>query len=330
MPDEELLEMRLCDLGLRLEGSVVDRRVRRLHAELEARGLRFRPHCWLAEEWFSPDNVPGIAIPFYLAHPRLIKLERKMMLDVEGGTESWCLRLLRHEAGHAIDTAYGLHRRRRWRELFGRFSQPYPDYYMPRPYSTRYVLHLDFWYAQSHPAEDFAETFAVWLKPRSRWRVQYAGWSAIDKLRYVDELMKDVRDKKPTLRSRRHVEPLRQCRKSLRQHYDEKRHRYELGVPDVYDPELLRLFSNGATDGTYPSAATFMRRIRPELRRVVARWTRQSQYMIDQVLGEIITRCTELDLRVTAPAEEAKQDAMVMVAVQTINFLNSGRHRVAL
>ena len=26
-------------------------------------------------------------------------------------------------------------------------------------------MHLDPWYAQSHPDEDFAETFAVWLTP---------------------------------------------------------------------------------------------------------------------------------------------------------------------
>src|SRR6266567_3408508 len=97
-----------------------------------------------------------------------MKLERKQMLEVEGGTDTECLRILRHEAGHALDTAFRLHFRRQWRELFGSFAQRYPDFYKPKPKSRNYVLHLRAWYAQAHPAEDFAETFAVWLQPRSR------------------------------------------------------------------------------------------------------------------------------------------------------------------
>ena len=30
-------------------------------------------------------------------------------------------------------------------------------------------------YAASHPEEDFAETFAVWLTPRSNWRQSFPG-----------------------------------------------------------------------------------------------------------------------------------------------------------
>ena len=115
LPDGELLDLRFCDLGLSLTGTVLEERVERLYEELADRGIEFRPHCWLSEEWFSPDRVPGIAIAFYLAHPRLMKLERKMMMEVEGGGESWCLKLLRHETGHALDTAFGLSRRIRWR-----------------------------------------------------------------------------------------------------------------------------------------------------------------------------------------------------------------------
>src|SRR3712207_5133915 len=162
----------------------------RLHFELDESGLRFRPHVWLSEEWFSPDGVPGFAIPFYLAHPRLMKLERAQMLEVEGGIEKECMAIMRHEAGHAISNAFGLHRRRRWRETFGRFSVPYPEHYMPDPNSRSFVLHLGAWYAQAHPAEDFAETFAVWLAPASRWQKRYVSWPAMRKLRYVDELMK--------------------------------------------------------------------------------------------------------------------------------------------
>src|SRR5713226_9490652 len=97
--DEELLGLRLRDLRLRIQGTPLEHRVQRLYRELDARGIHFKPHVWLSEEWFAPDGVPGFAVPFYLAHPRLVKLERKQMLQVEGGTDSECMRILRHEAG---------------------------------------------------------------------------------------------------------------------------------------------------------------------------------------------------------------------------------------
>ena len=125
----------------------------------------------------------AIAIPFYLAHPRLEKLEEAQMLEVEGGEHEWCMRILRHEAGHAIDNAFRLRRRRQRQHTFGSPSQPYPEFYTPKPYSKSFVLHLDSWYAQSHPDEDFAETFAVWLTPNSEWRQRYAGWRALRKAR---------------------------------------------------------------------------------------------------------------------------------------------------
>ncbi|NQT36789.1 MAG: putative zinc-binding metallopeptidase [Planctomycetes bacterium] len=327
---DELLDVRFCDLKIRIEDTPLKKRVERLHEELRMRGLRFRPHCWFSDEWFSPDGIPGIAVPFYLAHPRLAALERKQMLDVEGGTAEWCMRILRHEAGHAFDSAHHLHRRRRWRELFGKYSQKYPEFYQPKPYSKRYVLHLDLWYAQSHPAEDFAETFAVWLKPRSGWRNQYRGWPALKKLQYVDALGNELRGARPKVATRRRAAPLREIRKTLREHYAEKRARYGLDHPDFNNRELRRLFSDQAEHAGNPAAASFLRRIRPELRRLVAFWTGEYRYTIDQVLGDMIDRCSQLKLRLDRPEEQARRDALVMLTVQTMNYLHGGRHRVAL
>src|SRR3982751_1378057 len=143
--DEQLLELRLCDLHLRLEGSPLEERISELYRELDERGLRFRPHFWLSDEWFTPDDVPGIAIPFYLAHPRLAKLELAQMLEVEGGDRASALRILRHEVGHAIDNAYRLRRRPTRRRLFGLPTIPYPEYYTPKPHSKSFVQHLDHW-----------------------------------------------------------------------------------------------------------------------------------------------------------------------------------------
>ncbi|MEX1017042.1 MAG: putative zinc-binding metallopeptidase [Phycisphaeraceae bacterium] len=330
LPDEQLLELRFCDLKLRYDKTALARRVERLYEDLERKELTFRPHVWLSTEWFSPDGVPGIAAPFYLAHPRLAKLEEKQMLAVEGGPEMQCLRILRHEAGHAIDTAYRLHRRKRWRELFGSFTAPYPQHYRPKPRSREYVLHLDAWYAQAHPAEDFAETFAVWLAPGSRWRQTYRNWPAMRKLEYVDELMREIAGEPPAVRTRQQIEPLSQVTRTLGQHYHRKRMYYADEFPDFYDSDLRKLFSDDPRHKARPTAASFLRRIRPELRDMVAHWTGTPAYTIDQVLRDMIDRCKELKLRLAKPERETKVEAMLMVSVQTMNFLHSGQHRVAL
>lgn len=329
LPDEKLLDLRLCDLPLRIEQSPLADRVDRLHEELESRGIAFKPHVWLSSEFFSPDKVPGIAVPFYLAHPRLIELERKQMLEVEGGTDVECMRILRHEAGHAIDTAHELHRRRRWRELFGSFRTPYPVTYKPRPRSRNFVLHLRAWYAQSHPAEDFAETFAVWLTPNSRWRQRYRGWPALQKLEFVDELMNEVAQGAPRNRTRKKVEPLTSFNLTLREHYERKREQYSVEWPGVYDKDLRRIFSEDGRRGRR-TAASFLRDFRPELRELVAEGTGVHQYTINHVLQHMIERCKELRLRLTLSESETKQRTMIMLTVQIMNVIHSGYHRVAL
>lgn len=328
--DEQLLGLRLCDLKVTIEGSVLEQRIARLGAELQSRGIAFRPHFWLSDEWFTPDGVTGIAIPFYLAHPRLARLEENQMLEVEGGTEEWCMKILRHEAGHAIDNAYRLQRRRKRQKLFGRSSLPYPEYYAPKPYSKSFVLHLDSWYAQSHPAEDFAETFAVWLTPDSEWRTRYADWPALKKLEYMDELMREIAGRPPLVTSHQTIDPLSQIRRTLRQHYKRKREHYGLERPNFYDRDLRRLFTNGPDGAGNMTAARFLSRVRKDVRRRVAGWTGIYQYTIDQVLEDIIARCRELKLRLRYSEEQTRLDFTVLLTVQTMNYLHSGRHRVAL
>lgn len=330
MSDEQLLDMRICDLKLSIRGTPLERRIEQLNGELAHRGLKFRPNCWLSDDWFSPDGIPGIAIPFYLAHPRLIRLERKQLLEVEGGTHDWCMKILRHEAGHAIDTAFRLRRKARYRDHFGNWSQPYPESYQPVPSSKDYVLHLDMWYAQSHPLEDFAETFAVWLRPGSRWRTRYRDWPAIEKLELIDDFMKSINGTKPKVQSRRTTEPVSRIRRTLRTHYRRKREHYGVDFPSIYDNDLRKLFSCDPAHRRDVTAAAFLSRIRGELRTTVARWTGEYSYTIDQVVQEMIERCRELKLRLAAPVEESKRDAMILVAVRTTNFLHEGRHRVVV
>jgi Putative zinc-binding metallo-peptidase len=330
LSDEKLLEVRMSDLGLAIAGTDIELRIAEMNAELEARGLSFRPFYYLSDEWFTPDGVPGIAIPFYLAHPRLAKLELKEMLEVEGGDPESCLRILRHEVGHAIDNAYALRRRPTRRRVFGNPAIEYPEYYTPKPYSKSFVQHLDHWYAQSHPDEDFAETFAVWLDPHSMWATRYAGWPAQRKLEYMDRLMRELAHVRPRVTSKRQLDPLPRLKKTLREHYRNKREHYGLDHPDFYESDLRNLFSDAPQYAKHQSAARFVGRLRKEVRSTVASFTDSYQYTIDQLLEKIITRCRELNLRLTESEESTKIDFMVFLTVQTMNYLHSGRHRVAL
>jgi len=193
-----LLGRRISQLGLKLEGSPVERYVQALHRELARKGLtHFRPHCYLTNEWGCPSGEPIIGIPFYLADRDLARLEKEID-DLEDERE---IRMyLRHEAGHAFNYAYRLHETPEWRELFGPFNRPYRDRYRPIPFDRNFVRHIEGWYAQKHPDEDFAETFAVWLTPGSRWRVRYRGWPALRKLRYVHRVARAVGGTEPPVR----------------------------------------------------------------------------------------------------------------------------------
>jgi hypothetical protein len=321
LSDEQLLKRRLSSLRVTVDGTWLEDCVSSLHEELEERGIRLRPHAWISSEWFSPDSTPGIAIPFYLAHPRLMKLEKKMMLDVEGGTWSECMAILRHEAGHTVQQAYQLHHRRRWRQLFGLSSKSYPLHYRPNPASRRYVQHLRLWYAQSHPDEDFAETFAVWLRPRSNWRTRYAGWPALKKLEYVDELMNEIAGKRPLLTARERVDPLHELSETLGSHYQRKQAFYAFEPPKTYDRDLYRLFSANPRHRRAQPASVFIRRHRAHVRKLVARWTGENQLTLDAVLDDMIIRCRAHNLRAVGSERKLLTDFTVLLTAKTMHAL---------
>jgi hypothetical protein len=321
LSDEQLLKRRLSSLRVGVEGTWLEDCLNTLYEELEERGIRLRPHAWISSEWFSPADVPGIAVPFYLAHPRLMKLEKKMMLDVEGGTWSECMAILRHEAGHAVQHGYQLQRRRRYQQLFGPSSKRYPRYYRPNPASRRYVQHLRLWYAQSHPDEDFAETFAVWLRPRSNWRTRYAGWPALKKLEYVDQLMAEIAGQPPLLTGREEVDPLGSLTETLGEHYRKKQALYAFDTPTTYDRDLLRLFSADPRHRRSQAASTFIRRNRARIRQLVSKWTGEYQLTLDAVLDDIMARCRELDLRAVGRENVLVIEFAVLLTAKTMHAL---------
>jgi hypothetical protein len=327
LPDSELLKMRICDLHIRMEGSELEERVHELYEDLAARGLPLRPGCYLGDEWFSPEGSPVIAIPFYLAHPRLKQLEHHQMLEVEGGTYEWCMQILRHECGHAYDHAYRFSSTDEWVEAFGNREVEYqPETYRPRPYSKSFVRHLPNWYAQAHPDEDFAETFAVWLaSPAESWRSQYRGWKALKKLDCVEAMMEYARSHPPLVSSGRRLWDASRSRRTLEKYYAAKRKLYAEDFPDIYDADLRAIFENGEAGDE--KAAQLMRRLRTVLIDAVRRWTGQRKYICSELVKRLTSRCRELDL--PAPRDQARLfiELASYLATLVTNHLHTGRFK---
>jgi hypothetical protein len=220
-----------------------------------------------------------------------------------------------------VQHSYQLQRRRAWQKLFGRSSQRYPRYYRPNPASRNFVQHLRLWYAQSHPDEDFAETFAVWLRPRSNWRTRYEGWPALKKLEYVDELMAEIAGQPPLLTVRERVDPIESLNETLGEHYRKKQALYAFDTPTTYDRDLLRLFSADPRHRRSQAASTFIRRNRAKIRQLVSKWTGEYQLTLDAVLDDMMARCRELDLRAVGRENVLVIEFAVLLTAKTMHAL---------
>ncbi len=326
-PDEELLSLRICDLGLRLEQTPLQRDVEALQRALEKRGVRFRPHAWLSSEFFSPDGVPGLALPFWLAHPRLVRLERAQMGFVEASRRAERLALLRHEAGHALDTAHQLFRGQEWRALFGLRSAPYRRHYTADPTSRDFVRYLPRWYAQSHPAEDFAETFALWLDPPAlkSARTSLTGL-ARKKLAFVEELMGEVRASAPTIRLRERTEHLGTLRETLGRYYARKRRRLASEEVPPFESVLESLFEE---DGRASVAAATLRQAQPTIRRRARGRFRGDTYSVDQIVDAMVRRVHQRGLGATRESKAVVLEQLTRATETTLEVIGSGDYELA-
>ena len=328
LADELLLEKKISQLGLTLPDTPLQAHVRQLYEELAQKGLTFHPPCHVGDEWFVPVGIPAIFVPFFLVHERLRKLEAKMMLEVEGDNPEWFMRLIRHEAAHAYAYAYQLFRKRKWQRVFGKTSaENTPDFYRPRPYSHSYVVHLDDWYAQSHPDEDFAETFAVWLTPGLDWRARFKGWKALQKLEYVDELMRSLAGRPPPYQPTYREKDFNFLNLKLKTYYARKRKQYEDTYPDFYDRDLRQLFTGAPDAGPARKASLYLRQRRRPLMDAVCESTNEKKYRVNKLLPRLIDRCDQLDLRLS-PAD-ALPDMPVTAYLTTLvmNYLFTGKFK---
>ncbi|MDH4135068.1 MAG: putative zinc-binding metallopeptidase, partial [Gammaproteobacteria bacterium] len=210
-----------------------------------------------------------------------------------------------------------------------RASRIYPESYLPRPGSRSYVIHLDNWYAQSHPAEDWAETFAVWLDPRSRWRERYRTWPAFRKLTYVDTLMQDLRGEKPPVRTRRQVDATSTLSLTLREYFDEKQERLRADFPRFHEEQLRQIFP-GPRSEKRERASRFIHRLRRELLTTVAAWTSDSRYRIHLTIEDMMRRCDDLGLCTSINTEQNRIALVAALIMLYMGSLRSGTARLAI
>ncbi len=314
---QALLERPIRELGLKLEGSPLERYVEELYRELEAKGLRhFRPPCYLTDEWGCPSGEPIIGIPFYLADPRVAELERAMN-DLEDERE--IMMYLRHEAGHAFNYAYALYKTAEWRSVFGPFRRPYREDYKPIPFSRDFVRHISGWYAQKHPDEDFAETFALWVTPDCDWRERYEGWGALRKLEYVDRIASEVGDREPVRSSPRTDITVEEMDATLADFYRAQEGELETVKALPLDADLVKILrgGRGAPPPEARPAAELVAAHRRAMIDSVADWTGMRRPLVKALVEHIQRRAAALGLAV-APGRENEAAIRLTAYVATL------------
>jgi hypothetical protein len=318
-----VLDKKVSELGLRVEGSPVEKYVQQLNHELERRGFKkFRPVCYLTDEWGCPDRQPVLGIPFYLADPKLRKLESAFdQLE----DERQIMMYMRHEAGHVFNYAYRLYTTPEWRRLFGPFYRAYRDDYTPVPFSKKFVRHIEGWYAQKHPDEDFAETFAVWLTPRSPWRRQYKGWPALQKLRYVERVARAVADVEPIVNTGEVDITPEDISDTVAQFYERAAQERQARIDLALDAHLGKIFLDRKRKESRP-AADIVSRYTPELIDNITYWTGVRRPIIRGLIESICRNCERMKLWGEL-GEEPRYlvEVTALATVLAMNFLAHGR-----
>lgn len=324
----ELLNTRVCDLELSIDGRPIEPFIGKLYRELESKGLHFQPEIYLTDGWGCPDEVPVIGVPFYLADERLFRIEEEQTGEIE--SEHMMMMLLRHEAGHAINYAYRLYDIPEWAEFFGQFSRPYRDNFRPNPFSRQFVRHIVHHqygrtYAQKHPDEDFAETFAVWLTPRSNWRRKYRYWPAIRKLTFVNDLMRQIRRKEPACTRGKLCTPVDEMDMLLAEHYGQRVERYRAAAQGYVDDKLREIFPL-VRGRDLALASDMIRKQQAQLLERVTRWSGLDSSEVRTLLSKLEDRADALCLQYRRRHLAVKlMDLTALTTSLAMDFIYTGR-----
>ena len=319
---KSLMARNISDLGLVIAGTRVEKMIDQLYLELADKNLAFRPPAYLTDQWGCPDGTPLIGVPFYLADPRLERIEDDFAEGIESENES--MRFMRHEAGHAFNYAYRIYDRPDWRHTFGLYSRPYRERYKADPFSHDFVRHILGWYAQKHPDEDFAETFAVWLTPGLDWKKAYAGWPALAKLEYVDDVMRELADREPDIHAPTEDDlPVDAMRYSLEQHYSDVADSIPIGDSRIFDGDLGNIFATSAESPDGQPASEFLSSHRREIVGRISHWTGEGAHPVRQFLDLLANRAAMLELRVRGLEASTLVELTAFGTAVMMNYRNS-------
>lgn len=312
----ELLQTRICDFDFNLKDSKLIRGVNDLYFELNQKLINFHPHIWVSDDWFSPDGTAGFAIPFYLFHRRLIQLEKKNIGIVEGNTQKSFMKLLRHETGHALDNAFYLRRLKTRQNIFGLSSTPYPKSYLPKANTKDFVIHFEEFYAQAHPDEDWAETFAIWLTPDSNWEHKYKNWKALSKLEYIDKVMTSLINQKQKSTRIEEVSHYKKDTRTLEQYFKEKRKEKRLNNSNILDKVDNKLVSYIISNRT-------------ESRKIIENLTKD-KFIADKLIKDVTLRYKTLNIKSKTNIKIHATKLEKNILNLTQGYLKQGRHRIIM
>lgn len=313
----ELLKTPVCDLNLRLP-SPYRGAIKVLYSLLQNKGLRWKPHYWLSDEWYSPDGIGGFAIPFTLAHPKLRALEKYYLGYCEGESKREFFKLCAHETGHAIDNAFRLRLKKRRQRVFGLSSKTYPKFYVPRVDFDNYVTHLKGFYAQAHPEEDWAETFAVWLS-YPNWRKRYRG-KAYEKLACVESIISRL--EKPVIQSKSITLPYQQDTRTIEEYFETKRE--QLNEKDNYfNQKVNHQFGD---DRSQPSAYFFMKRYKANILANVSELHPENPWLIEKCYEDLAKECKRRKYRLKYNSYDGAIEKIIRENFQ--EYIRQGRARI--
>jgi hypothetical protein len=328
-----LLGTSIRDLGLTLEGTDLEPVLVAFRRELAHAGIhRLQPYFYLSDEWGVPFGTIAIGIPFYLARADLTLLHAERTGHLEGVGRADLLRYLRHEMGHVVNYAYRLYEQPDWVAQFGAMTQPYLDEYRPEPFSGRFVRHLPGWYAQKHPDEDWAETFAVWLTPDQNWRDDYAQFpTALAKLEYCDATMAILQTRDPIVVATERDDDVSQLEDSLARHY-EGEFEDEEALPAGLDGALRSIFENASADDATAVVARLPAHglillLESDLVANVFRWTGHFPERTRRLLRHLADRALVLNQVYSVDREIATTVALTtLVTALAMNHVHRGTY----
>lgn len=322
LSNEEILNLKISELELKLPASY-KKVITNCHQKLNNKDIVWRPYYWFSDEWFVPDGIAGIALPFTICHPKLIKLEKEFLGHYEGEAPSHFSKLYCHEMGHAIDNAFGLRLKKRRQKIFGLSKKNYPSTYTPKPDNPNFVKHLEDFYAQAHPDEDWAETFAVWLTQKS-WRYNYRNKPALLKLEYLDFVMRsDCQSYFFKITSRKYHD-YKNDHRTIRKYLEEKKRTLGLNRKNYFSQLLKNEFQCEGKE----KAFIFLNKNRTQIISSLKSKKARNPWVIDKCLNDLKEVCKKEDYRLKYNSVDTQQRIIHLIDHQYDDFIKKGRTKV--